>query len=712
MLSPSKSARQLLLIVLFFFLNTFVVIAQESESPGFLLSTKTLASRVQAIEQANDLRQVQSKEDWQNHREFLREQLREMLAIPTLDARNTNLDPVVHKTLETDRITVDNLTFQSSPGLYVTANLYRPKNIQGRLPAIVYVCGHAQVKEKEMSLGNKTHYQHHPVWFAENGYIALAIDTIQLGEIEGIHHGLYRFNRWDWPSRGYTPAGVEAWNASRAIDYLVSREDVDPAKLGITGRSGGGATSWFAAAIDPRIQVVIPVAGITDLRDHVIDQCIRGHCDCMFFLNRYGWDYSTLASLIHPRALLIGNTDEDPIFPLDGVYRIQQQIRHVYQLEEKNHLGIHWTSGGHQDTQELQLGAFVWFDKHLKQQPKTIEQAAIARFEKRQLKVLSQIPTDERVTSVQDWFVPTHSQSLPDSKPQWEQRIHQIRDAVFHCVHGRLPALNQNTTQLNQTTAPLDWHEKESQRNDTHHVTHFDSPSPMNSIVTLLRVERVPANEANNKDVNKSGTNESDVDSVEMILAEDAVWNAWVNRKIEPTPWQNILQTCDLKSTVYFVFPEQTGPWTWDTQTQNGVHLRRSYGLVGWSLEGRQVAGLTHAISLLRSKHPNASLSLSAKRHLAPHALHAALLEHRLLTRLTLEDLNPNAYFDGFVLLGILRHCDLTETLAATASSLPLTIHSTSDSNSPKPIVTRDLCEQNPLFQKIEQLTGKKLLQP
>lgn len=707
MLSPSKSSRHLLLAALFLLLKTSLVIAQESESPGILLSTKTLASRVHAIEQANDLRQIQSKEDWQNHREFLREQLREMLAIPTLDARKADLAPVVHNTLETDRITVDNLTFQSSPGLYVTANLYRPKNIQGKLPAIVYVCGHAQVKEKEMSLGNKTHYQHHPVWFAENGYIALAIDTIQLGEIEGIHHGLYRFQRWDWPSRGYTPAGVEAWNASRAIDYLVSRDDVDPSKLGITGRSGGGATSWFAAAIDPRIQVVIPVAGITDLRDHVIDQCIRGHCDCMFFLNRYGWDYSTLASLIHPRALLIGNTDEDPIFPLDGVFRIQQQIRHIYQLEEKNHLGIHWTSGGHQDTQELQLGAFVWFDKHLKQQPKPIEQAASARFEKKQLKVLSQIPTDERVTSVQDWFVPTYAQSLPNSQPQWEQRINQIRDEVSHCVYGRLPALNQNSTDLNETPHLLDWQEKETLRNDTHQVTRFDSPVPMNSIVTLLRVEHVPAKETNNKDTNKS-----DIDSVQMILAEDAVWNAWANRNIDSKPWQNILQTCDPKSTVYFVFPEQTGPWTWDTQTQNGVHLRRAYGLVGWSLEGRQVAGVTHAISLLKSKHSNASIELTAKRQLAPHALHAALLAHRLLTRLTLEDLHPNAYYEGFVLLGILRHCDLIETIAATASSLPLTINSTIDSNSPKPIVTRALCEQTPLFQKIVQLTGKQLLQP
>lgn len=702
MLSPSKFSRKLFLTTLFFLLNNLLVFAQETESSGTLLSKRTLASRVQAIEQANDLRQFQSKEEWQKHRESLRDQLHEMLAIPTLDARKTDLAPLVHNTLETERITVENLTFQSSPGLYVTANLYRPRNHQGRLPAIVYVCGHAQVKENEISLGNKTHYQHHPAWFAENGYIALAIDTIQLGEIEGIHHGLYRFQRWDWPSRGYTPAGVEAWNATRAIDYLISRDDVDPSKLGITGRSGGGATSWFAAAIDPRIQVVIPVAGITDLRDHVIDQCIRGHCDCMFFLNRYGWDYSTLASLVHPRALLIGNTDEDPIFPLDGVFRIQQQIRHLYQLEEKNHLGIHWTSGGHQDTQELQLGAFVWFDKYLKQEPKTIEQAASARFEKRQLKVLSQIPTDECVTSVQDWFVPVYSHSLPNSQPQWEQRISQIRDEVFHCVHGRLPSFDQQTLAPDQSTSNLDWQEQDSFRNEVFQSTHFDLATTLDSMVSLLRVERHLVDAQPKRDN----------DSVEIILAEDAIWDAWANRKVDPKPWQAILEASDPKSTIYYVFPEQTGPWAWNTQSPNGVHLRRSYGLVGWSLEGRQVAGITQAISHIQSKHPNASIELKAKRTYAPHALHAALLAHHLLDRLILEDLNPNAYYDGFVLLGILRHCDLLETLAATASLLPITIKSTSDSNSSAFIATRDLCEQTPLFQKIQQLTGKQLLQP
>ena len=92
-------------------------------------------------------------------------------------------------------------------------------------------------------------------------------------------------------NRGYTPAGVEAWNCIRALDYLETRPEVDPKRLGVTGRSGGGAYSWWIAAIDERIKAAVPVAGITDLQNHVVDGCVEGHCDCMYMVNTYRWDY-------------------------------------------------------------------------------------------------------------------------------------------------------------------------------------------------------------------------------------------------------------------------------------------------------------------------------------------------------------------------------------------------------------------------------------
>src|SRR5215217_655671 len=110
-------------------------------------------------------------------------------------------------------------------------------------------------------------------------------DTIQLGEIRGEHHGTYKDGRWWWAARGYTPAGVEAWNGIRALDYLETRPEVDRSRIGMTGRSGGGAYSWWVAALDDRIKVAAPTAGITTLRNHVVDGAVEGHCDCMFTVN-------------------------------------------------------------------------------------------------------------------------------------------------------------------------------------------------------------------------------------------------------------------------------------------------------------------------------------------------------------------------------------------------------------------------------------------
>ena len=277
------------------------------------------------------LADIGSLADWEAKRPEYRRQLLEMLGLDPLPER-TDLKAVVTAQTEHDEFIVERLHFQSRPGLYVTGNLYLPRQRQTPLPAVLYVCGHGASKKDGVSFGNKVSYQHHGAWFARHGFVCLTIDTLQMGEIEGIHHGTYRYDMWWWLNRGYTPAGVEAWNCIRALDYLQSRPEVDPQRLGVTGRSGGGAYRWWIAAIDDRIQVAVPVAGITDLENHVVDGCVEGHCDCMYMVNTYRWDYPLVAALVAPRPLLISNTDRDGIFPLDGVVRTYEQVRRIYDI--------------------------------------------------------------------------------------------------------------------------------------------------------------------------------------------------------------------------------------------------------------------------------------------------------------------------------------------------------------------------------------------
>jgi dienelactone hydrolase len=157
-------------------------------------------------------------------------------------------------------------------------------------------------------------------------------------------------------ARGYTPAGVEAWNAVRAMDYLETRPEVDIKRVGVTGRSGGGTYTWWLAAIDDRPACLVPVAGITDLQNHIVDDCISGHCDCNYFPNIYGFDVTMYAALCAPRPLLLSNTDKDSIFPLDGVYRVQDKLRKIYNLYgAKDKFGLLITEGPHKDTQQLRV---------------------------------------------------------------------------------------------------------------------------------------------------------------------------------------------------------------------------------------------------------------------------------------------------------------------------------------------------------------------
>src|SRR5262249_29382376 len=196
----------------------------------------------------------------------LRREYLDMLGLWPLPEK-TPLHATVTGTVEHEGAVIEKLHYQSRPGLYVTANLYRPKDAKGKLPAILYVCGHSG-KGRD---GNKTAFQDHGLWFANNGYVCLVVDTLQLGEVPGVHHGTYGIRnenyaiqkdpvetRWWWQALGYTPAGVECWNGIRGIDYLVSRPDVDAERIGVTGISGGGAATFWIAAADQPVQVAGP----------------------------------------------------------------------------------------------------------------------------------------------------------------------------------------------------------------------------------------------------------------------------------------------------------------------------------------------------------------------------------------------------------------------------------------------------------------------
>lgn len=388
---------------------------------------------------------AESKEDWEAKRPELKREFFDMLGLWPLPEK-TPLNARVTGKLQRDGYRVENVHFQSKPGLYVTGNLYLPEKVEGKLPAVLYVCGHSN-KGRD---GNKTAFQHHGQWFATHGYVCLVIDTLQLGEIAGIHHGTYRENRWWWHSAGYTPAGVECWNGIRALDYLVTRPEVDSEKLAVTGISGGGAATFWIAAADERVKVCVPVSGMSDLESYVVDKVCNGHCDCMFFYNTYRWEWSTIASLIAPRAMLFENSGYDSIFPMPANERIRDRLSIMYRWYEKKpgdlfDIGV--TPGGHSDNVELRLMAYRWINKQLKGDNSEVAEPPLPRIEGKDLRVFPEetdLPADRINAKVDETFVTLASPQSPKNKDEfsrWSNRLRQeLSQRVFNEWPEQVPA--------------------------------------------------------------------------------------------------------------------------------------------------------------------------------------------------------------------------------------------------------------------------------
>jgi len=554
---------------------------------------------------------IRTGDDWTRQRPMRHEQLRTMLGLFPWPQR-TPLEATITKTQTAHGFTVENVHFQSRPGLYVTGNLYRPadwKPEDGKLPTVLYVCGHGKVKKNGISYGNKTHYRHHGQWFARNGYVCLVIDTIQLGEIEGIHHGTHRLGMWWWTTRGYTPAGVEAWNGMRAIDYLVTRDDVDPERIGVTGRSGGGAYSWYIAALDDRVKVAVPVAGITNMQNHIADGCIEGHCDCMYFVNSYGWSFAELAAMVAPRPLLIANTDNDPIFPLDGVVDIYTRTRRVYELlgQPKN-IGLTIVPGPHADTQQLRVPAFAWLNHHLKGDDSPITTVAEKFLEPEDLKVFppGMIPDDERVTTVQEWFVEGANPKLLSHNifaGNMTLNLEILRDRSLRTTFDRHG--------WPWGKAKVHWETKGTIENFSHRVGTFNAGKDRPKLI----VHALKKTQVDDSD-EPAGAVRLRVFTHEEFVGVTEALTAWSGGKPPAAndPWGKLIAE-DRKSlkadthSVIYVGPDQEVVAGWDDPDAREItHWKRRYNLAGTTYDCRRIVGLVNLCEWLATNRQTVDL--------------------------------------------------------------------------------------------------------
>jgi dienelactone hydrolase len=609
------------------------------------------------------LNNIETLADWQARRPELRREAAEMLGLDPLPEKN-ELKPVITGTLEKEDFIVEKLYFQSSPHLYVTANLYLPRHITRPVPAVLYLCGHTEVLDDGVSCGNKTAYQQHGIWFARNGYACLIIDTLQYGEILGDHRGTYDEGQWWWNSRGYTPAGVETWDAIRALDYLDTRPEVDTNRIGVTGRSGGGAYSWFLAALDDRVKVIAPVAGMTDLKSYVVDGTVENHCDCMFLVNTYRWDYPTLAALCAPRPLLIENSDADALFPLTGVMRLRDKVKQIYDLYgAATNLGLVITPGPHRDTQDLQMPVFHWFNLHLKHEDPVIAMAAVKMFSPQELKVFAKIPRDQINTRIQESFEPeAEAPKIPATAMDWkmlkENWMKELKEKSF----AGWPADAKPPRMTRLFSRQIDGviresYSLESQPNvplSLDILRPTGNAKPQKIILRILDGSFTEMAKPAEGNLNQPTGELTNVFETGETMSELA-------REIKQ---QNIVAA--------FFAPRGIGPEAWSGDAKAQTQLRRRFMLLGQTLAGMRVWDIHRAVQALRSdsKLKNIPLVLEANNKMAVNALYASLFQDGI-SQLRLGNV-PSRQSETPDYLNVLKIVDVSQVAAMAADRCEL----------------------------------------
>jgi cephalosporin-C deacetylase-like acetyl esterase len=273
--------------------------------------------------------------------------------------------------VQREKYTIQKLIFQSLPGCYVTANLYLPLGVLGKRPAVLFCCGHAEEAKAYPP------YQRVMIDLVRQGFVVLGFDPVGQGERKSYFNPQTGQELIQWGTTehdydgnrcyliGTNIARYFVWDGIRAIDYLVSRPEVDPERIGVTGNSGGGTQTCYLMVADERIRAAVPCTFVTSrqifLRSgnpHDAEQNLLGAI-------QHGFNYDDFLLCFAPKPALIGAVTYD-FFPIEGTLQTFERARRAYKLcrtEDKVELAV--ATGEHEYAKELREACVRWFYLHL-----------------------------------------------------------------------------------------------------------------------------------------------------------------------------------------------------------------------------------------------------------------------------------------------------------------------------------------------------------
>ncbi len=303
---------------------------------------RALDRRREAVDGLESVDQIRARQ--QHHREFFRRQLGEF-------PENTPLNARTVKTIAASGYRIECVVYASQPDHYVTANLYLPDG-DGPFPGVVIASGHSRT-------GKTADYnQRFGIALARHGMAALCYDPIGQGERSQV------LNDRGEPAHGSTTtehflvgagsilvgrntATYRVWDGMRSIDYLASRDEVDPKRIGFSGCSGGGTLTSYVMALDERVLCAAPACYLTTFRRLIETIGPQDAEQNIFGQLAFGMDHPDYVIMRAPRPTLISSTTGD-YFPIDGAWDNYRQAKRVYaKLGYPERVDLVEVAGGH-----------------------------------------------------------------------------------------------------------------------------------------------------------------------------------------------------------------------------------------------------------------------------------------------------------------------------------------------------------------------------
>ncbi|NND33383.1 MAG: acetylxylan esterase [Saprospiraceae bacterium] len=227
-----------------------------------------------------------NKEQWEARAEKIRAGMKKGLDWQNMPDYSENLNPIVHSTKKMDGYIVENIAIESFPGFYVTGNLYRPSENPGKMAGIL--CPHGHWNDPPGRI--RDDMQIRCAFLAKMGAVVFAYDMVGYADADQIDH------------RMPISLVLQTWNSKRVLDYMLSREDIDPDRIAITGASGGGTQTFILTALDDRIKVSVPAVMVSA---HFFGGCI---CESGMAIHKsvnHQTNNVEIAALAAPRPMLI-----------------------------------------------------------------------------------------------------------------------------------------------------------------------------------------------------------------------------------------------------------------------------------------------------------------------------------------------------------------------------------------------------------------------